>query len=274
LAEHSIQLINLVGTEYGACKGFLDLMYKYFLNLYSAIIVGGSVIVFGFPLFILGLIMPLLFAYSPNQGRVPPMGPSLRRSWARFVLWAHRVRIEMDGPGLTYLKDGQARIIVSNHQSALDIFVNSATLPKKIFFLAKKELFWVPIFGLAAWMAGTIYVDRKKGRRDRKAFDGISQSLANGNSIFIYPEGTRSKDGKLQLFKRGAFILAIEYQTEILPVSILNSHELMPKGALYLKPGIVKMWVDKPVPTKGMSEGDRYRLCELVQNQIAKNLDR
>jgi len=249
-------------------------MRNYLLMLYSAIIVGGSVIVFGFPLFILGLLTPLLFAYSPNQGRVPPMGPSLRRAWARFVLWAHRVQIEIDGPGLENLKDGQARIMVSNHQSALDIFVNSATLPKKIFFMAKKELFWIPIFGLAAWMAGTIYVDRKKGRRDREAFNGISRSLANANSIFIYPEGTRSKDGKLLAFKRGAFILAIEYQAEILPVTILNSNELMPKGSLYLKSGIVKVWVDKPVSTRGMTGEDRYRLCELVQNQIAKNLDR
>jgi len=242
-------------------------------RIFTALIVAPSVLLFGGFLVLFGPISGLLTWSWPQQGNPTPLGVRVRRWWASFVLWSHCVKIEIEGPGAPLLRGLRGHIVVMNHQSALDILVGIWAMREDFFFLAKKELLQIPIFGWGAWMSGVIYIDRSKGVGDDRALKVVRNVITRGRSIVIYPEGTRSKDGKLLPFKRGAFVMALQTGAPILPVTILNSASLMPKGQLKIAPGVVRIYVDLPVSTKDKTMEDRHELSDHVRALVAKNLD-
>lgn len=198
----------------------------------------------------------------------------LRYLWSKYTLKFHSIELVVDGPGKACLSDSEAYIMVMNHQSALDIFANGYMTEKPFAFFSKKELLMIPLFGWAAWLAGTVYIDRKRGAGDEAALKALEKSLSAGASVLLYPEGTRSFNGELLNFKRGAFVMAIKLNRAVLPMTILDSYKLCPKKSWSMKPGRIHLWVDEPISTAGMSETDRFQLAERVREQIAKNLDR
>ena len=162
-------------------------------------------------------------------------------------------------------------IFASNHQSALDIPVQVACLPPHTVFIAKKELSCLPIFGWAAALAGTLFVDRAKGTQN-KALKQVKKLLGAGISMIVYPEGTRSRTKELLPFKRGAFVMAISAQVPVVPLTILNSGILCPKNKLFVHPGVIKIVVDKPIETKGMTIEQRFELSDRVHKLISSRL--
>lgn len=177
-----------------------------------------------------------------------------------FPPW--RIRIEGRWP-----PGRRAHVVVSNHQSMLDIFV-LARLPREMKWVAKAELFRIPWIGWMFRLSGDIPVDRAETRSGREAMARARRYLDGGMHVMLFPEGTRSRDGALLPFKQGAFKLAIEAGAPLLPVAIHGAAEGMPKGSPWVRPARVRVRILEPVETAGLGEGDVAALAERVRARI------
>ena len=127
------------------------------------------------------------------------------------------------------------QIFMANHQSDFDILIVLAHIPGQFRWIAKKELFKIPIFGKAMRNAGYIEIDRQNHEKALKSLDEAAQKIREGKSVVTFPEGTRSRDGKIRPFKQGMFHLAIRAGVPIVPISIIGAREIMPKRTLKVK---------------------------------------
>ena len=190
--------------------------------------------------------------------------------WARSIASATGVSVVVEGREL--LESGKPYIFAANHQSQFDIFALQGFLGVDFRWLAKKELFKVPIWGPAMRRAGYIPIDRSHGREALKSLDEAAQKIAAGTSVIIFPEGTRSKDGKLQDFKAGAMLLAIKSGVDIVPVAIAGTHAVLPKGKLLTTPGKVNIRIGKPIEMKEFRPRDKHDLAKKVEGRVAEML--
>jgi 1-acyl-sn-glycerol-3-phosphate acyltransferase len=161
-----------------------------------------------------------------------------------------------------------------NHQSNFDIPVLLGCLPVQFRWLAKAELFKIPIFGRGMRSAGYISIDRFN---QKSAFESISQAaqrIKGGVSVMIFPEGTRSTDGKIRPFKKGGFVLAVDAGVPIIPVVLHGTRAIMPKGRLRINHGQVVMDILSPVDTTGYTRDTKDELIEQVRNIICDKFDR
>ena len=185
--------------------------------------------------------------------------------WSRsFPFW----RIRIDGrwpPGRG------AYVVVANHQSFLDIFV-LCNIPHEMKWVAKKELFKIPMFGWGLRLAGDICLDRGDTASALKVMDQARRYLKNGMSVMIFPEGTRSEDGTLLSFKPGAFKLAVETGVPVLPIAVSGSANGMPKGGPWVRPTKVSVKILEPIPTAGLRGRDVRKLRDDVRDRIARAL--
>jgi 1-acyl-sn-glycerol-3-phosphate acyltransferase len=183
------------------------------------------------------------------------------RRWGRAMLWAAGVRVEMEG--LENLFTDRPQIIVSNHQSWFDVFVLAACLPVRYRFVAKQELGRIPVFGRSWKACGHVSVDRGNREAAVGALDQAWKEVREGRlTMILFAEGTRSLDGRLQPFKKGAFVLAVQGQVPIVPVAVVGSREIMAKGATRVRPGLVTVRIGTPIPTEGSTIRDRNRLLQ------------
>ena len=195
----------------------------------------------------------------------------LSKMWAQWVIWSTGIRYDVYG--LENLESDKKYIFMSNHQSALDILLGVACIPYKIVFLAKKELFKIPIFGWAMQAAGMIKIDRQNSERARKSVDEAVNILINSSfSTLIYPEGTRSETGDLLPFKKGGFILAIRSQLPIVPITIIGAGNVLPKRSFTFNKGQIKVIIDKPISTQNLAADNKEELIASCRNTINKNL--
>ena len=195
----------------------------------------------------------------------------LVRFWNNWVLWSTGVKINVEG--LERLDSNKQYIFIGNHESALDIPVAVASLPFNVVFLAKKELFTIPLFGWGMSAAGMIKVDRQNRDRAKRSVNSAIEALKKRNiSIIMYPEGTRSFTSELLPFKKGAFILAIRSGLPIVPITISGAREIAPKNTLRLHKGEINFIVGKPVSTSDYKESERNELLSKIRNII--ELDR
>jgi len=213
----------------------------------------------------------LLFRRWPPRGHLLRSGLFIRTFWAKHLLKALNVKVVVEGPGAQGAPGGC--VLVGNHQSLLDIPILAAAYLKPFAFFSKKELLRIPLFGWAAWLSGVVFVDREKGVRDGNALHTIREVLKRGAAVVIFPEGTRSPDGVLKNFKRGAFVIAIDTEAPVLPFVIQGSGRLLPKGKLCVKGGTVRVWLGEPIPTKGHTSDDRFALSERVRELVSNRLD-
>ena len=191
----------------------------------------------------------------------------LPRYWARFVCWLGGVQVSMTGA--ERLQPDRPYIFAANHQSQVDIFALQGYLGCDFRWMAKLELFQIPIFGWAMRLAGYIPVDRSHGRKAVQSLDEAARRIADGTSVIIFPEGTRSPDGSLHQFKAGAMVLAIKAGVELVPVGIVGTHQVLPKGRLLVRPGRVEIRVGEPIPTKGYGVKQKQELADLLQSKVA-----
>lgn len=208
----------------------------------------------------------LLFCWPSSAGRVQ----SMVNSWARFTCFIAGVRVSVEGR--EHLAHAGPYIFAANHQSQFDIFALQGYLGFDFRWMAKKELFEIPIFGPGMRAAGYISVDRSRGRQAVQSLNEAAERISKGTSVIIFPEGTRSRDGKLQDFKTGALVLAIKAGVPIVPVAIIGTHHVLPKGRLLAQPGQVVIRIGQPIETAQFSTADKQKLASRLQQEVAELL--
>ena len=194
----------------------------------------------------------------------------MSRIWARWVLWSMGIAYEIRG--MEHLSYERQYIFISNHESAIDVLLGVACLPYNIIFLAKKELFWIPVFGWAMHAAGMIKIDRQNQEKAKQSVNHAVKQLVNSRfSTLLYPEGTRSEKGEMQNFKKGGFILAIRSKLPVVPITIIGASSVLPKKSLTLHKGNIKLIIDAPIKTADLHEKDKNKLLTQCRNVIIQN---
>ncbi|MCD6580490.1 MAG: 1-acyl-sn-glycerol-3-phosphate acyltransferase [Desulfuromusa sp.] len=163
-------------------------------------------------------------------------------------------------------------IYVSNHQSNFDIPIIFAGLPIQFRWMAKQELFRVPLFGLAMKRSGIIPIDRSNQRKTMHSIISAAQRIKDGASVVIFPEGTRTPDGQLQKFKKGALLIAAKAQVPVVPIAIHGSYQIQPKDRWKINGGLLKLEFLQPIATAGLKSSDIDALTNKVHDQIANSL--
>ena len=217
-----------------------------------------------FAVSVLSLIDLLWIRRSEIKAQVFP------RWWGRLLCLLAGVRVEVEG--FQNIDPNQTYIFAGNHSSQYDIFSFQGYFPHDFRWIAKKELFRVPIFGQAMHKVGYIPIDRAHGRQALKSLDEAARRIAAGSSVLIFPEGTRSPDGRLQEFKTGAVLLAIKAGVPIVPLGFLGSHQVLPKGRLIPNNGTITIRIGKPIATAHYKLTDKQQLARDLQEAVQQLL--
>jgi 1-acyl-sn-glycerol-3-phosphate acyltransferase len=191
--------------------------------------------------------------------------------WAKLILLASRTKVTVHG--LSNIDSSKSYIYMCNHQSNFDIPVLLARLPVQFRWLAKAELFKIPIFSRGMRSAGYISIDRFN---QESAFESISEAarrIKAGVSVMIFPEGTRSRDGKIRPFKKGGFVLAVDAGVPIIPIVLHGTYSLMPQDKLRIYSGHVHMDILKPIDSSGYTRETKDDLIEQVRTIICDVFD-
>lgn len=192
------------------------------------------------------------------------------RYWGKAICRIGGVRVTVEG--LENLTPGQPYIFAANHQSQIDIPALQGYFDTGFKWLAKKELFRVPVWGTAMRKAGYIPVDRSHGRPALKSLEEAAQRIAEGTSVIIFPEGTRSIDGQLQPFKAGGMVLAIKAGVPLVPVGITGTHAILPKGRLLVRPGKVTIRLGQPIDTGAYTLKQKHELAQHLHQAVSELL--
>jgi 1-acyl-sn-glycerol-3-phosphate acyltransferase len=188
------------------------------------------------------------------------------RTWSRLILVT--TGVEVDVTGLDRLQHGQTYVFVSNHQSIYDIPILFHSLPFQLRIIAKASLGRFPILGWHLQRTGHMLVDRRRPDRAR-IFSWASRLTANGLCLIVFPEGTRSADGRVGSFKAGSFLVALEAALPVVPISVVGSRHVMLKGRLATYPGRVRVIVHAPIDTAGLKGSDPRALADRMRATIA-----
>lgn len=207
--------------------------------------------------------LAILVCFVPG-GRHPFM--ALVRLWSRVVLRICRVRHAVTRRFDT--APPRAAVYAANHQSHLDIPALVLSMPGDFRIVAKKELLYIPIFGWALWLAGFPFIDRGSRERAIRTLEKTARLFKKATSVVIFPEGTRSPDGRLLPFKKGGFVLALQAGVPIVPVSIRGGRNVLPKGSLRVRPGRIEVIFGDPVPTTDHTMETKEILIEEVRRRI------
>jgi 1-acyl-sn-glycerol-3-phosphate acyltransferase len=193
------------------------------------------------------------------------------RIWSRWILWAAGVQVEAHG--VEHLMAPRPQIIAANHASWFDVLALAAVIPKRYRFIAKKELGRVPLWGLAWRSAGHISIDRTDTASAVASLEQAGTLMREDDSVVvIYPEGTRSEDGSLQPFKKGAFMLAVQTHIEVVPAAVLGAHDVLPKHGWRVRSGRIIVRFGPPISTVEYDSGHREELMMRVRTEIEKLL--
>jgi len=201
-----------------------------------------------------------------------PFIDQIIRGWSRVWLIASGTRLEIEGDD--NIDPNRSYVVVANHLSTLDIMACLLAVPLPIRFLAKKELFKVPVLAQGMRMVGIIEVDREaRGAIHSEVNRQSRELIENGRSLIIYAEGTRPRNGVMKRFKKGAFTMAISSGLPVLPLSIHGSYEAWRPGTPIVRGGLIRIVLDKPVETEGMTSSDTGDLRDQVQEVIAGRVE-
>ena len=186
-----------------------------------------------------------------------------RFAWSPSILWLAGVRVEV--ARTPSLPDGPL-IFACNHESALDILALLSVLPRAVRFVAKRELFQIPIFGWYMRIGGHIEVDRQHHAQAIASLRAAGQTIRAGTSLIVFPEGTRSKDGHVHPFKKGPFVVAMEAGVPVVPVAISGAGRINPKKHIAVYPGTIRIALADPVDPRACA--DRTALLVEVRRRV------
>ena len=183
-----------------------------------------------------------------------------------FGLLVLGVRVEVSGR--ENVPAGPA-VYAANHGSALDIPILFGHLPVDFRIIHKRSLYLVPVLGWSLYLAGHIGIDRGKAFRARKTLDAVARRIRGGTSVATFPEGTRSPDAEVWPFKRGSFVLALQAQVPVVPLSLAGVKRVVPRGILTLRPGTVQLKIHAPIATAGLHTDAAESLAGQVHRVVA-----
>jgi 1-acyl-sn-glycerol-3-phosphate acyltransferase len=190
-------------------------------------------------------------------------------SWSKFCLIICGIKVRVRG--IENIQQDGAYIFVTNHASMFDIPAVMSVLPR-VRIMFKKELSYVPLWGWALRWGHHIMVDRAKGTQAMRSIDRAAEAIKTGGSVILFAEGTRTRDGKLLPFKRGAFTLAAKSGVPIVPITINGSFKILPKASLDIRPSPIELLMDKPIDTSHItSREEEIALMNSVREIIERN---
>jgi len=191
--------------------------------------------------------------------------------WGRVGLLIAGTKVEVFGA--EKIPRDVPLIFMGNHQSNFDILTLYAGLPRYFSWIAKAELFRIPLFGYAMKRAGYLPLDRSDGRKALKTMATAAEKIRSGVSVIIFPEGTRSMDGKLIPFKRGGFLLAARAGVPVVPFTINGSAAVNPPKQLHINKGTISITFGDPISTEGATGKRRDELIDRVRDAIENGLE-
>lgn len=185
--------------------------------------------------------------------------------WARTIARSAGMRVITHGR--ERLDPSSPHVFVVNHVSIMDIPAILHAVPGSG-FVAKRELSRVPLFGAAAHAVGVVYIDRENRKSAFAAYEEAAERVRDGQSVIVFPEGTRGATYAIRPFKKGPFVLAIRAGVPIVPVIMHGTIEITPNGTLDVTPGTVAVHLLEPLPTAGLSYNDRNSLADRVRARM------
>jgi 1-acyl-sn-glycerol-3-phosphate acyltransferase len=180
--------------------------------------------------------------------------------------------MRVDVEGAHHIQRGRSYVVVSNHQSQLDILVIYGWLDMDFRWIMKQELRRVPVLGITCEKLGHVFIDRSDRSAAIAAINRAKEKISGGTSIFFFPEGTRSRHGKMLPFKKGAFVMAVDLQLPILPVSIVGTHQILPPDTMRLRPGQSRLVIHPAIETAGRGPEHVPELMRQARETIASEL--
>jgi len=194
----------------------------------------------------------------------------LGRLWSRLQFLVMGIRPTYRG--LEHASGTAPRIFLANHLSALDIWALTAAVPVTTRFVSKRSVFWIPVLGQAMAVAGFVPIDRKDRRRAVESLAKAAERIGGGASVILFPEGTRSRDGRLAPFKKGAFHLALRAGVPVVPVAISGTGKVVRPRSMVVTPGPVNVTFESPIEVAPFLPDDVEGLSARVRGAIVAHL--
>lgn len=212
-------------------------------------------------------ILGIIFSFQPSYN----LYFKLSKYFSGGILWLSSIKLNVTG--LKNFSPNGTYVFVSNHTSQFDIVALQKSIPNRMAMIFKKELAKIPLFGWQLYLGPYVMIDRKNMESAMKSIEEAKIKMEKKNiSIVVFAEGTRSKTGEVQPFKRGAFRLATKVGYPIVPVSIVDSNKIMPKGTFKLRSGTIRIHFDMPITADNVeNRGDEIELMNSVRDVIIKN---
>ena len=209
-----------------------------------------------------------VYREAPNADCVCEWVP---RKWARVLLKLAGVRVVVENAAA--IDQDAPQILAANHVSWVDVLVLAGFTPGRYVFVAKKEVAKIPLFGRAVSACGHIYIDREDHQKALASMDVVRKRLEKERpTVIMFPEGTRSETGELQRFKKGAFVLAVQTGSAIVPTAILGSRNVMRKHSLLINAGTVTVRFGEPLPVASLGMDGRNKLMDETRDALLRLL--
>jgi 1-acyl-sn-glycerol-3-phosphate acyltransferase len=189
-----------------------------------------------------------------------------RHVWGPGCLWGGFARLTVEGH--ERVAGGGPFFFVANHQSWMDVPALFAALPLPVLFVAKQELSRVPFLGRYVAAMGMVFIDRGHRQESARSVGQATDRLRQGWSVVSFPEGTRSRDGRVQRFKTATFAAAIEAGTPVVPVALDGPRQVLPPDGFRPRPGTIRVLIGEPIPTAGLDRAERAALAERAQAEV------
>lgn len=228
-------------------------------NAAQLVLVGLLTLVVGVPAIVLTLLLP-------GRARKGRLFCFVSRIYSRIVCRLLGIRVV--ARGTRNVDPDRPYVFMSNHVSHADSPALAVVIPHPLHWVFKKELARIPVFGWALLSGGQIMVDRSSPEKSKAALSEALSGLSGNNSVLIYPEGTRSRDGTLQPFKKGGFRMALDAGLPIVPVRVSGSREIVAADTLRIRPGTVIVEIFRPIETRGRTTADIPDLMARVREAM------
>jgi 1-acyl-sn-glycerol-3-phosphate acyltransferase len=182
------------------------------------------------------------------------------------VLFIARIKLKV--VGLENLDTTKPCIYVSNHVSHLDVVAIARAIPLGLFYIGKKELKKVPILGQYMYLIGHIFIDRKNREKAMQSMRKAAVLINKGKNVITFPEGTRSRDGKTAMFKRGTFIIAKEGTIDIQPIAVVNADKILPRDSFMIRPGTIEIRIGKRIAANELENMNAEAAADYVRSKV------
>lgn len=215
---------------------------------------------------LLTAVSTILFAPWPNT----KVAYFPARTWSRIFCAMFLIRVKVEG--LEHIDSKQSYVFASNHQSIFDVFVIYGWLPLYFKWIMKAELRKIPFVGRACESAGHIFINRKNPKAAQRSIEFAQKQLQNGVSVVVFPEGTRTANGEVGGFKRGAFVLATDLCLPIVPISLSGCYHCWPRNSWFIMPGQIRMQVHPPIQVEPFLPNHQKELIESVRAAVVSGV--